>query len=422
MIRSNLIRPTLLAAATLTFSIATGCDESADAKSSGTATATTQPAREPLAVRVAPVSRAPFPSLVEFTGTLYGDEESQIASKVAGRIVETRVDLGDRVADGTPLVVVDPTDAQLLVDQRKLALQEALAKVGLTQLPADDFDVAQIATVRKVAVQAENARSRLDRAKQLFESKPQPLISAQDFDDAQTQYAVAQQDLDVATLDARTAIATARSASAALAVAQQALADTTIRAPGTTGTTQPAADRWAVAERRVTVGEYVAPGSIVYRLVSDQPIKVRATIPERFVNLVAKDQPCMLWVDAAAKPVAGKVARVSPAVDVNSRTFTVEIQFANAERTLKPGSFGRGTITVGQRTDVTTIPPEALYSFAGLDKVFALKDGTAAANVVQVVSKNDQRVVVEGDLGGADAVIVNKLTQLANGTSVTAAK
>lgn len=429
MNRSNPISPltrvaltTCAAAIVCTFTI--GCGEGNSAPTGGATPAATQPARETIAVKLAPVSREPIPDLVDFVGTLYGDEESLIASKVSGRVLETRVDLGDRVGDGAVLLVVDPTDARLEFERRESALREALATVGLTDVPPDGFDVSSIATVRRAAVQEENAKARLDRAKQLFESKPQPLISQQDFDDTNTQYAVAKQDLDVATLEAQTSIATARSRAAELAVAKQTLADTEIRAPivAQASATRPASDRWAIAERRVSVGEYVAPGSIVYRLVTDQPIKLRASVPERYVAAVKKDQPVSLWVDASSTPVSGHVSRVSPAVDVASRTFTVEMTFANADRLLKPGGFGRGQITIGERRDVTTLPPAALFSFAGLDKVFTESGGIVTAHTVTVLSRNDQRIVIGGDLGGAQNVITTALARLANGDKVTIAQ
>ena len=396
--------------------IAAGCGDGAPK-----AAPATQP-REPVAVKTAPVQREPIPDLVDFVGTLFGDDESLISAKTAGRIIETRVDLGDRVDDRQVLAIVDPTDARLEVERREMALREALASIGLDAVPPDSFDVTTIATVRRAAVQAENAKSKLDRAKQLFE-QTQPLISAQDFADIETQRAVAQQDYDVAVLQAESSIATAKSRASELAVAKQQLADTVICAPN--AATQPAATgpttrpgRWAIAERRISVGEYVAPGSVVYRVITDQPIKLRASIPERFVNAVAKDQPASMWIDASTEPASGTVTRVSPTIDVASRTFPVEMTFANSRHRLKPGGFGRGQITIGTRNDVSTVPLAAVFSFAGLDKVFTVKDGTAITNVVKIVSRDAQRVVVEGDLSGARDVITSNLGKLATGDAV----
>ena len=366
-------------------------------------------------VRVVPVTRDPYPETVDFTGTLYGDEEAQIASKNSGRIVEIAVDLGDRLDDGALIARVDPTDYDLSIRQREAALNEALSKIGLAQLPPADFDVTTVATARRAKVQADNAKARLDRAKQLFD-QVQPLISPQEYADTETQYAVAQQDFDVAVLEVRSALALAQSRAADLTSARQQLADTRIVAPQSGTTTRPA--RWAVAERRTNVGEYVTAGTVIYKLIADQPIKLRTAMPERCLNRIVPGQAVALYVDSTDKPTAGEVSRVSPAVDVASRTFAVEVTFANEDRSLKAGSFGRGTITVGTRTDVVTLPAAALYSFAGLDKVFTLKDGKAVAHTVTVVQRGKETVVVESDLGGAMEAIVGGFSRLATGVPV----
>lgn len=386
--------------------------------------AASQPATAPAAVdvHVLPITHEPFPETVDFTGTLYGDEEAQIASKSTGRIVETRADLGDRLDEGELLARVDPTDYELAVRQSEASLRESLSKIGFDTLPPADFDLTTVATVRRAKVQADNAKARLDRAKQLFQQQ-QPLISPQEFADTETQFAVAQQDYDVALLEVKSALALAQSRAVDLSSAKQHLADTQILAPrsgeteqGNAPTTRPG--RWAIAARLASVGEYVQAGTVVYKLIADQPIKLRTSIPEKFLNRVAIGQSVSLSVDAATQPTAGKVSRVSPAVDVASRTFAVEVTFPNEDRKLKAGSFGRGTITVGTRTDVSTIPAAALYSFAGLDKVFTAKDGKAIAHTVNVLMRGKDKVVVEGSLGGATEAATNAFARLATGVPV----
>ena len=397
---------------------AASCD---DAKAGNAAS---RPATAPVAVdvRVVPVSREPFPDTVDFTGTLYGDEEANIASKASGRIIEVQADLGDRLDEGAVLARVDPTDYMLAVQQSEASLRESLSKIGLDALPPGDFDVASVATVRRAKVQADNANARLDRAKQLFQ-QAQPLISPQEYADTETQHAVAQQDYDVAVLEVKSSLALTQSRAAELSSAKQQLADTQIIAPRTAPTTQGtqptgAPGRWAVASRMINVGEYVQAGTIVYKLIADQPIKLRTAVPEKFLNRVTVGQDVAMSVDSATAPAIGRVSRVSPAVDVASRTFAVEVTFANEDRRLKPGSFGRGTITVGTRTDVTTLPAGALYSFAGMDKVFTVADGKAVAHNVKVVQRGKDRVVVEGDLGGAADAAASGFARLASGVPV----
>src|SRR5262245_58557791 len=68
------------------------------------------------AVHVQPVQRT-----VEVVGTLFGDEEATISSKVMGKVVTLHKDMGDRAAPGEPLALVEPTDYELARNQKALA-------------------------------------------------------------------------------------------------------------------------------------------------------------------------------------------------------------------------------------------------------------------------------------------------------------
>ena len=99
------------------------------------------------------------------------------------------------------------------------------------------------------------------------------------------------------------------------------------------------------------LGKFQSLTAARLRLRPLRSAELRTAIPERYLNRIAAGQSVALYTDASGTSTAGEVSRVSPAVDVASRTFMVEVTFANADGKLKPGSFGRGTITVGMRTD-----------------------------------------------------------------------
>ncbi len=403
--------PIFFAAACVATIVATGCDGTREPSRN----ATTKPV-DPVAVKVMPITRGSIDKTVEVTGTLFGEEEAVISSKSAGRVVAVVADIGDRVDPGAVLAQVDQTDYRFALEQKRLALGEALAKLGLSQLPPEAFDPATVATVQRAAVQTENAKARLDRASQLYKQTP-PLISEQDYADIETQYRVFQRDYDVAILDAKSTLASAKSLDAAARIAQQQLDDTTVRAPQSQEMSP--GTKWAIAERHVNIGELVQSGTTMYKLIADQRVKLRAAVPERYAGDVKQGQPVRLRVESSTNTATGQVSRVGSSIDENSRTFQVEVTFDNASQTLHPGSFARGTITVGKRNDVSIVPPAALYSFAGLDKVFTLGDGVAVQNSVVVIEQSKDRVVVEGDLGGASQAIVSGLARLADKLPVT---
>ncbi|MFT3784877.1 MAG: efflux RND transporter periplasmic adaptor subunit [Tepidisphaeraceae bacterium] len=426
MRRSKPFRSIFLAAivapvAALAF-LAAGCDQSGAATQptgQGAGRGQAEASRDPVPVQLAQVAYVQLPQLVDAVGTLYGDEESTVAAKVGGRVVEIHADLGDRLPDGAVLAQIDTTDFQLAIDTKAMALREALAKIGLTELPADNFDPAGIATVQRANVQAQNAKARLDRSTQLFKQNP-PLISPQEYADIETQYAVAQRDYDVAVLEAQTSLATARSRAAELASAKQALADATVRAPGKV-VGDASAPRWAVAQRSVALGELVQPGSAMYRLVADDVVKLRANVPERFVSQLKQGQDASVRIEGNAHPFAGKVTRVSPVVDVQSRTFGIEVTLPNADHQLPPGGFARVAVTVGQRENVPAVPASALYSFAGASRVFAVVEGKAKAFPVRRILErrdNDQTLLIDADLGTTRQIIISNVNKLADGVPV----
>jgi multidrug efflux pump subunit AcrA (membrane-fusion protein) len=388
------------------------------------------PKREPIPVTTASPLPANFPLLVETVGTLFGQEESTVSAKVEGRVIAVHADLGDHVLPDQPLASLDPTDFQLIIDQRRSALTEVLAKLGLPELPTGDFDPATVPTVQRAQVQQANAKARLDRARQLFDEVP-PLISTQDFADIETQLAVAVRDHDVAVLDARATLATARARQADVASAQQQLADTTLRAPPPPTPSSPAATspaaagtaplKWSVARRMANLGDLARPGSPMFQLVIDDPVKLRAASPERFSSLIRVGQPADITVDGSDQPHRGTISRVSPVVDRDSRTFEVEITLPNPSRQLRPGSFARAKITVGSRDDVVSLPASALQQFAGVTRVFSITpDGKAKAHTIQLLSQNKDTIQLTASaLDGATSIIISNVSKLADAVPVS---
>jgi multidrug efflux pump subunit AcrA (membrane-fusion protein) len=382
-----------------------------------------QPPKDPVAVRVAPAQVRAVDRTVEVVGTLFGDEQATISAKVPGRVRTFHVDVGDRVTAGQPLAQVDPTDYELAVSQRRMALNEALAKLGLSELPDASFDVVTIATVERSKFQAANAKAKLERARQLFQAKP-PLISEQDYADLETAYEVAERDYSVAQLEAKSQLALGRAKQSDLDAAMQRLADTIVRAPGsstpTTAPTTNAASRvYAVTSRNVSEGEYVREGDAMFELVADDPIKFRASVPERFIPDLKIDQPVHVRVDGREQAFPGRVSRINPAVDVQSRTFQIEVLVPNAERLLRPGAFARGVVVIGRDPSVVFVPQQAVVSFAGVDRVFTTKDGKAVEHVVQLGEKAGELVAIRKGLEHAQDVVVFGQQRLGNTDPIT---
>ncbi len=364
---------------------------------------------------------------VEVVGTLFGDDEATLSSKVAGRIAMIYKDMGDRARPGEILAQVETKDFELAQAQRELAIRELLAKLGLAELPPEDYDVRQVPTVERAKLQADNAKAKYERGRQLHDQKP-PLMSDQDFADLQTTWEVARSNYDVEILTAAAMISQARTRKGDLAIAEQRLADTAIRAPEIGGTTTAPAGGsnppgtgemiFAVATRFISVGEFVTEGKQAFRLVKDDPIKLRAAVPERFIGEVKVGQQTALRVEAYENEFEGSVSRINPAVDAANRTFQVEVVVPNPQHLLRPGSFGRGFVKTHLEKDVIFAPLEAVLSFAGVNKVFTVKDGKAVEVLVSLGDRRGNSIEITKGLAIGDSVVVSGNSKLADGVPV----
>lgn len=341
------------------------------------APAAAAPAATPKAVRVTPVVARPADRYIEITGTLFGEEEVSIAAKVPGRVMAIDADLGDAVAPGGKLLEIDPVDYRLAVEEQRAALSAALAKVGLMTLPEAEPDLTTLPVVARAMAEESNARARLDRARKLYERQP-PLISEQDFADIRTQYEVASTSAAVERLNAGSLIAEARVRASALRAAEQRLADTQVVSPVQRELT------YRVAERMVSVGEIVAAGQVLFRLVASDRVKFRGMAPERYSRQIRIGASARLQVDSSEQPFEASVTRVAPAVDVASRSFEMEIGAANPDGVLKPGSFVRARVLVSTQPDARFVPESAVMQFAGVQRVFSIKDGKVVEHRVEL--------------------------------------
>jgi RND family efflux transporter MFP subunit len=366
----------------------------------------------PIEVKIEPVHRRSVQRSIEATGTLFGDEEALISAELGGRVDAVLADLGDTLRPGEPLAQIDKRDYELALLQSRAALSAALARVGLSELPADDFDPRTVPTVVSAEAEAANAKARYERGRQLYEESP-PMISAQEFADLGTAAEVASGAVDVALLNARAALADARTRAAEVAVAEKRVADATVRAPGVLGEDRP---RYQVAARSVAMGEYVTPGRAMFRLVATDPVKFRATVPERYAGDVHAGQGAEAHVEAYDEAFAGKVGRVSPRIDPASRTFEVEIDIPNGDGRLKPGAFARGSIFTREE-DAVFVPEAAVVTFAGVQKVFTVKDGKAVEHRVRTGARLDGLVEIASGLE-VDAVVIAGARSLSNGAAV----
>ena len=299
-------------------------------------------ADEAVVVTVVSAMTRPVERRVRTVGTLHGFEEIEVSSLVDGRVARVAHDVGDIVAPGETLLEIDEADFLLSVQEVERSLELELAALGLSTIPDPSFDITRLPSVERAELVERSAAATLERCRELVDRKA---ITKDEIQKAELA-------LDTARLDRKQR----------LLEAEQALA--------------------AVRHREAVLE--TMPAVILFRLVVEDVLKLKAAVPERHAATIAVGQEVDLAVESLpGVPVSGHVVRVHPTIDTASRTFDVEVQVPNGDHRLKPGAFAKASILLDRRADAVTVPEEALVRFAGVTKLFVCVDGHAVAVPVE---------------------------------------
>jgi RND family efflux transporter MFP subunit len=326
--------------------------------------------------------------------------------KVAGRLSQVNVDLGSAVKKGEAVARLDTTDFDLRVRQSEAALQQALVRLGLpTDSKENQVDPEALALVKQSRAELNGAKARHERALMLEEKG---LIAKADVDVSNSAYRVAEAKYEDSKDEARNRMAVLAQRRSELELARQQLADTMLYSP----------IDGMVRLRSANVGQYVAVGAPIITIVQMHPLRLRAAVPERQAKDVRIGQPVRVTVEGLPGVHDGRVQRISPAVDETNRTLLVEASVSNPNSLLKPGAFAKSEIVVSSGKKSLVVPANTLGNFAGIDRVFVVKNGKASekriktgrrvgdsVEVLEGVAVGDQVVVNPGDLNDGDPVV-----------------
>jgi membrane fusion protein, multidrug efflux system len=340
--------------------------------------------RPPPLVTVAEPEVRDLPITLSYTVDLRPIEQADLQSKVAGYVQRIYVDRGDTVKRGQLLVEVRPSDLPEQVNQAREAVGQAEASFKLAD---------------------ENAR----RARDLFQ---RGMVSKAELDQAEAQVEMA-----------RSARGGARSG---LGVVSTRLAETQIVAPFT----------GQVAKRYLDPGALVQPGpqnSTILTLMKIDKVRVFVSVLENQAPLVHVGQTAEITVDALpARKFSGTVTRVPPALDPNTRTLECEIVIPNPKAELKPGMYGRASLTVATHPAAVVLPVEAVVTDDKERAVYVVEDVKPQAKGAPI--GRARRVLVEtgfdgGDwlevvrgLTGGQTVILSGVDLVADGAPVAVAR
>ena len=103
--------------------------------------------------------------------------------------------------------------------------------------------------------------------------------------------------------------------------------------------------------------------------------------------------------------------------------LTAEARLTTSDPRLRPGMFAQVNLLLAREVNVVMVPKQALYSIAGLTKMFIIRDGKAIECRVMPGIEQNGWVEVPPDIVHAnDRVAISNLGALVNGSSVSERK
>jgi RND family efflux transporter MFP subunit len=316
---------------------------------------------------------------VQAVGSLFAWEESALSSEVEGTVDEVLADVGDRVGEGQPLIVLDKRELQFEVERQQGLVSQVRAQLGIGPNDPPPSDPRKLASVQRAEADRFDAQRKYDRALAMFKDK---LISQQQFDEASSRYQSTQATYDLAIQDVERLKAQLLANEASERLAEKKLADATIRAP------YPG----SVKTRDVHPGEYVKVQGPVMVLVRTDRLRARLAVPERWAGWIKDGSMVDLHVDAyPGETFHGKVTRINPAVTQDSRTFEAEATIDNHDGRLKPGFFVQASLP-SEKEEQALFIPEAVVNYRyGVYKVFVVNDGRVSERQIRPAGQTEDQ-------------------------------
>ena len=301
------------------------------------------------------------------SGTLVADREARIRAELSGAVLQIFVEPGERVSAGTVLARIDDVNVR-------------------------DAALSARSSVAQATVGAEQAARELQRSKTLAAAG-----------------AIAERDVEGATnanLGAQAQLADAKSR---LSSAEKNLRNATIRAPFA----------GVVAERAVSPGDIVSPGTALFTVIDPRSLKLEASVPTAALGTVRVGATVSFTVNGSDRVLEGRITRVSPMVDMQTKQVKIFASVPNDRNALVSGLFIEGRVAADKRVGV--LVPEAAVDQTGIaPMVMRLKNGKVEKVQVQLGLRDEsaEQIEVRSGLAGGDTVLLGAARGISVGSSV----
>ncbi|MCS7461716.1 efflux RND transporter periplasmic adaptor subunit [Paenibacillus doosanensis] len=402
----------ILAVLTLAAVMAAGC--SAPGGPKGAAQAQLQVR----AVKTEPVAKQRISDPAEQVADISAGTAIDIATKANGEVIEVLKKRGDYVEKGEVLFRVDSKDAESAKRKNELAVrssQESLQKAKDDQIN-NRKDLAD--AVQKAETALKNAQQDYNKMRNDYDNG---LASDHQLEQAQQQVDNARMSLESAQnkLAANDNNNTIASAETQAETNQLALEDS-IRALDNYNVKAPASG--VLTDFTPEVGQTVNTASKLGQVLQIDPVKITTELSETNMKLVKNKKELVYYSpDNPDKKGTAQISYLAPVMSAQTKTYTLELEVANPDHTITPGTRVMVQLTTEEEEKVVVVPTLSIIREESDAFVFVQQGDTYQKRKIKLGRINGSYQEVLDGVKEGEQLVVTGQHQLKDGQKVEAA-
>ena len=348
-------------------------------------------AATPIAVNVVTIRTQQWPSIYEATGTVRARSSTTISAKWLGYVREVKAQTGDCVREGQLLIVLDARD-----------LDASSGRVAAARDEVRDAIPEADSAVAAAKANLDLVQATFRRMNELYGKKS---ISDQEFDEASAKLKAAQAAYEVARAKRAQLNSKLAQADQEVLAAEVTLSYARIQAPFA----------GIVTAKSVDPGNLAAPGMPLLT-IEGGGYRMEASVDESKLSAIHLRQPVTVRLDGINRRFDARVSEIVPAVDPDSRAYTVKINLP-PNAALRSGMFAVANFELGHRS-VITMPAGAVSERGQLQSVFVADNGVARTRLITVGDRTKNQLEVLSGLSVGDRIIFPAPRDLSDGSRI----
>lgn len=342
-----------------------------------------------------------------------------IVAKGSGEIVAVQKKRGDRVKRGE---VIARTDVSRVLSQKQRAEQALQNANKLLETSHETKRVTNSETRMSITKMEEQIEEQTKALNKLKNGYDEGTVEKASVEQSELQLKNTKFDLQVLKMKLDTAERLAEDVSAEdqisaaefqLKEAQFAIAEAEVKAP-TDG---------VLTEWTVLAGMNVAPGTKLGRVANVHTVRVQGKVTEDMLSLLHDKKKLPFYVSGKPeKKYEGSITYLSAVMDMDTRTYAVELLVDNAKLELKAGMKVQVILAGENDRKVPVVPATAVVREQGSAFVFVYKNGAASKRSVTLGTLEDAIYPVIEGLQDGESIIISGQHQLKDKQQVRLAK